>query len=53
METAKSNNRKNAGRKKKWGEKTVIVSVRVPLSKVEQVKRVVKYLIANNIQDNL
>ena len=35
--------RKNAGRKKKYGEPTVVVTFRVPISKVEAVKEAIHY----------
>jgi len=45
--------RSNAGRKKKYGETTKVLTFRVPLSKIESVKEAIKYiLLGKNIQEN-
>lgn len=40
--------RKNAGRKKKYGEPTRAVTVRVPISKVELVRSAVRDILETN-----
>jgi len=53
IETSKGRNpnwggsRKNAGRKKKYGEQTRAVTVRVPVSKIELVKSAVREILSN------
>jgi len=39
--------RKNAGRKKKYGEATKVLTFRIPISKVEEVKNAIKYIVSN------
>lgn len=39
--------RKNAGRKKKYGEPTVVVTFRVPASKVDAIKEAMHYFLNN------
>lgn len=39
--------RKNAGRKKKYGEVTKVLTFRIPISKVEEVKNAIKYIVSN------
>jgi hypothetical protein len=39
--------RKNAGRKKKYGEVTKVLTFRIPISKVEEVKSAIKYIVSN------
>lgn len=50
MKTLKTAKR---GRKLKYGEPTKILTFRVPKTKAEQVKKVVKYIVENNIPDTL
>lgn len=49
----KFNTKSNRGRKLKYGEPTKILTFRVPKTKTEQVKKVVKYIIENNVPDTL
>lgn len=44
--------RSNAGRKKKYGETTKVLTFRVPLSKLESVKEAIRYILEKNIQEN-
>lgn len=37
--------RKNAGRKCKYGERTKVLTFRVPISKAEQIKKAVKFIL--------
>lgn len=40
--------RSNAGRKKKYGEVTKVLTVRIPVSKLEQVREAIRYILAQN-----
>jgi hypothetical protein len=42
---------KKRGRKLKHGEATKIVTIRIPISKVDQVKKAVKFIIENNLPE--
>lgn len=44
--------RSNAGRKKKYGETTKVMTFRVPISKLEAVKEAIQYVLNNNVQEN-
>ncbi len=44
--------RKNAGRKTKYGEPTRVLTVRVPISKMEDVKYAIQYILSQNPQEN-
>jgi hypothetical protein len=44
--------RKNAGRKKKYGEATKVLTFRVPLSKLEAVKEAIRYVLNKNSEEN-
>lgn len=44
--------RVNAGRKQKYGEATKVVTVRVPLSKLDAVKSAIKYILEKEFSDN-
>ena len=37
------------GRKQKWGEPTRIIALRLPRSRVQDIKRLIKYVLENNI----
>jgi hypothetical protein len=37
--------RKNAGRKRKYGEKTKVLTIRVPFSKVDEIKGIIQYIL--------
>ena len=60
MQTKKTNEknpnwggaRSNAGRKKKYGETTKVMTFRVPISKLEAVKEAIQYVLNNNVQEN-
>ena len=39
--------RKNAGRKKKYGEVTKVLTSRIPVSKIDEVKRAIAYILNN------
>lgn len=43
--------RKNAGRKTKYGEKTKVITVRVPLSKIEAVKSAINYILSQTYKE--
>jgi hypothetical protein len=40
--TTRGGKRENSGRKRKYGEPTKVITIRVPLSEVEYVKKMVK-----------
>ena len=40
--------RKNAGRKKKYGEPTKVMTFRIPVSRVDDVRQAVKYILEAN-----
>jgi hypothetical protein len=44
--------RSNAGRKKKYGETTKVLTFRVPISKLEDVKEAIRYILDKNMVDN-
>lgn len=44
--------RKNAGRKKKYGETTKVITVRVPISKLQAVKEAIRYILQSNYSEN-
>jgi hypothetical protein len=48
-ETTKTANwggqRKNAGRKRKYGEKTKVLTIRVPISKLDEIKGIIQYIL--------
>jgi hypothetical protein len=44
--------RSNAGRKKKYGETTKVMTFRVPISKLEAVKEAIRYILNKNLEDN-
>lgn len=44
--------RSNAGRKKKYGEATKVLTFRIPLSKLEAVKEAIRYILNKNLEDN-
>lgn len=37
--------RKNAGRKKKYGEPTKVMTFRIPVSKVDDIRQAIKYIL--------
>jgi hypothetical protein len=43
--------RKNAGRKKKYGEVTKVLTIRIPVSKVEQVKEAIRYILSQKFEN--
>lgn len=48
----KFKNPRNAGRKKKFSEKSTVISIRVPASKADYIKRVVNYIINNQLEND-
>ncbi len=44
--------RKNAGRKKKYGETTKVLTFRIPISKLEAVKDAIRYVLNKNSEEN-
>ena len=44
--------RKNAGRKKKYGETTKVITVRVPISKLQSVKDAIQYVLQKEYSGN-
>ena len=54
-ETTKNPNwggqRKNAGRKRKYGEKTKVVTIRVPVSKIDEIKGIIQYILDEKMID--
>jgi len=43
--------RSNAGRKKKYGEVTKVLTIRIPVSKVEAVKEAIRYILDQKSQN--
>ena len=44
--------RKNAGRRRKYGEKTKVVTIRVPISKVDEIKGIIQYILDEKINSD-
>jgi len=44
-------NRRNAGRKKKYGELTKVMTFRIPISKVDDVKQAISYILESKKQE--
>ena len=42
-------NSSKKGRKQKYGEPTRVIAVRLPRSRVQDIKRLIKYVLGNNI----
>lgn len=55
MKHSHGGHRKNAGRKRKYGEKTKVLTFRIPISKFDYIKEIIKYILEvkdNEVQDN-
>lgn len=44
--------RKNAGRKRKYGEKTKVLTFRIPVSKVDEIKGIIRYILDEKINSD-
>jgi hypothetical protein len=44
--------RVNAGRKKKYGEVTKVLTIRIPVSKIEAVKEAIQYILSHHNQND-